>query len=91
MKASRGQARKAMVTEPEDVDEVDEVDGPAVATLKQQIAANGYPDNLPASKLDSLAAEHEKRNSKLSEEVDELLQGRTPDEASRHDVIQTSH
>jgi ATP-dependent RNA helicase SUPV3L1/SUV3 len=110
MKNTREQARKTMVAEPGNVDQVD---GPQVAALKQKISAppgmpeeakdilndpelasdmstttddaNVYPDEPPVSKLDSLAAEHETRNMKLSDEVNDLLDG-----ATRHKSIQAS-
>ncbi|KAL1798594.1 hypothetical protein ACET3X_002631 [Alternaria dauci] len=84
MKNTREQARKTMAAEPEDVNQVD---GPAVAALKQQVSASR---DIAASKLDSLAAEHEKQNLKLSDEVNELLNGRTPDEATRHESLETT-
>ncbi len=40
---------------------------------------NEYPDGVPVSEMGSLAAEHEKRTMKLSDEANDFLKGRAPD------------
>ncbi|KAI4624377.1 hypothetical protein J4E83_004051 [Alternaria metachromatica] len=114
MKTTRKQARRSMVSEPE---ETGEVDGPQVAALKHHISAppgmpeeakdiltdprlasdepvttddvNEYPDDLPVTKLDSLAAEHQERTAKLSDEVNDLLKGRAQYAANSSEAVRS--
>lgn len=49
-----------------------------------------YTDDLPVTKLNSLAAEHEERTARLSDEVNDLLKGRAPYTANASEAVRSA-
>jgi len=50
---------------------------------------NEYPDDLPVTKLDSLATEHQERTAKLSDEVNDLLKSRAQYVADSSEAVRS--